>query len=56
MKEEWLNGNVSETLVTNCNIDDITDVNVDPLLPLYCILVSHGEGCSVHKHIATRDH
>ena len=41
MKEEWLNGQVNETVVTSCNIDDITTVHVDPLLPLYCILVSN---------------
>ena len=43
MKEEWLNDQVSESLVTSCNIDDITNVDVDPLLPLYYILVSHRE-------------
>ena len=45
MKEEWLNNQVSETVVTSCNIDDITNVDVDPLLPLYCILVSHRRKC-----------
>ena len=40
IKEEWLSGVVKETLMTSCNIDDITTVEVDPLLPLYCIIVS----------------
>ena len=40
IKEEWLAGVVKETMLTSCNIDDITTVEVDPLLPLYCIIVS----------------
>ena len=40
IKEEWLGGQVKETVMTSCNVDDITSVEVDPLLPLYCIIVS----------------
>ena len=40
IKEEWLSGQVKETVMTSCNIDDITSVEVDPLLPLYYIIVS----------------
>ena len=40
IKEEWLGGQVKETVMTSCNIDDITSLEVDPLLPLYCIIVS----------------
>lgn len=42
IKEEWIGEVVKETMMTSCNIDDITTVEVDPLLPLYmyCIIVS----------------
>ena len=40
IKEEWIGEVVKETMITSCNIDDITTVEVDPLLPLYCIIVS----------------
>lgn len=40
IKEEWIGGQVKETVMTSCNIDDITTVEVDPVLPLYCIIVS----------------
>ena len=44
---------MKETVMTSCNIDDITSVEVDPLLPLYCIIVSNMVSliysCTIYK-------